>query len=431
MDVDFNTIFNRETQVKKLKDFLIDNQVKKNEKIQKKGVYIYGAPGSGKSMFVELLLEEMGYDIVKYDAGDIRNKNIIENITHHTMSDKNVLSMFYSKIKPIAIVMDEIDGMNNGDKGGINSLIKLLRPKKTKKQKLEDTTHNPIICISNYHLDKKIKELMNVCIPIELKPPTDKQMNALICKTMPKLDHEIVNSITLYLHGDLRKYNAVKNIYKEYKSILNENVIRNIFIPKSHNEDAKQITKRLLNTNMKLDEHLVTINDTDRTIVGLLWHENIVECLEKIPYKNAFPFYESVLKKLCIADYIDRITFQNQIWQFNEMSSLIKTFNTNKQYHESFLKCPHYNQEVRFTKVLTKYSTEYNNSIFVQTMCHSIGLDKKDTFSFFLELKKKHSEEEIYKILETYDICKLDIKRIYRYLDKYTKQNIIEDNEEL
>ena len=36
--------------------------------------------------------------------------------------------------------MDEIDGMNNGDKGGINSLIKLIRPKKTKKQKLEEVT---------------------------------------------------------------------------------------------------------------------------------------------------------------------------------------------------------------------------------------------------------------------------------------------------
>ena len=28
--------------------------------------------------------------------------------------------------------MDEIDGMNSGDKGGITSLIKLVRPKKTK-----------------------------------------------------------------------------------------------------------------------------------------------------------------------------------------------------------------------------------------------------------------------------------------------------------
>ena len=31
--------------------------------------------------------------------------------------------------------MDEIDGMNSGDKGGINTLIKLIRPKKTNKQK--------------------------------------------------------------------------------------------------------------------------------------------------------------------------------------------------------------------------------------------------------------------------------------------------------
>jgi hypothetical protein len=57
---------------------------------------------------------------------------------------------------------NEIDGMNNGDKGGINTLIKLIRPTKNKKQKLEEVTMNPIICIGNYHIDKKIKELMKV-----------------------------------------------------------------------------------------------------------------------------------------------------------------------------------------------------------------------------------------------------------------------------
>ena len=42
------------------------------------------------------------------------------------MADYNVLSLFNTKPKSIAILMDEIDGMNSGDKGGINSLIKLL-----------------------------------------------------------------------------------------------------------------------------------------------------------------------------------------------------------------------------------------------------------------------------------------------------------------
>ena len=34
--------------------------------------------------------------------------------------------MMKGKKQKIAIVMDEIDGMNSGDKGGITSLIKLI-----------------------------------------------------------------------------------------------------------------------------------------------------------------------------------------------------------------------------------------------------------------------------------------------------------------
>ena len=48
--------------------------------------------------------------------------------------------MMYKKRRKMVIVMDEIDGMNSGDKGGITALIKLIRQKKTKKQKLENVT---------------------------------------------------------------------------------------------------------------------------------------------------------------------------------------------------------------------------------------------------------------------------------------------------
>ena len=72
-------------------------------------------------------------------------------------ADSPSTTMFKKKIRNIAIVMDEIDGMNSGDKGGINALIKLIRPKKTKKQKKEQITMTPIICIGNYHIDKKNK----------------------------------------------------------------------------------------------------------------------------------------------------------------------------------------------------------------------------------------------------------------------------------
>jgi hypothetical protein len=46
-------------------------------------------------------------------------------------------------------------------------------------------------------------------------------------------------------------------------------------------------------------------------------------------------------------------------------------------------------------------------------------MDQKDLFAFFLTLRNQYPEEDIPRILETYDISKLDVNRIYRYLDKY------------
>ena len=43
-----------------------------------------------------------------------------------------------------------------------------------------------------------------------------------------------------------------------------------------------------------------------------------------------------------------------------------------------------------------------------------------DIFSFFLNLKSKHSDAEIIAMLEPQEITKLDINRIYRYIEKYT-----------
>ena len=427
--LNFNKILNREEKASSIKEILTNFELNKNNLLFKKGIYVYGDPGSGKTTFVTNILKEMDYDIIKYDAGDIRNKSIIDNITKHNMSDKNIMSLFNNKIRRIAIIMDEIDGMNNGDKGGINSLIKLIRPKKTKKQKLEEVSMNPIICIGNYHIDKKIKELMKVCNVIELKTPNINQISGIIKTIIPTIEDIIKIKIINYVQGDIRKLNNIYNIYINNNDIFKSNIIDDIFQLKSYNDDTKKITNKLINNSYNIDDHTTIMNETDRTIVGLLWHENIIDVLGKTDKSISIPFYIKQLDNMCFSDYIDRITFQKQIWQFNEMSSLIKTFKNNKLYHESFKKKQKYNPaEVRFTKVLTKYSTEYNNSLFIQNLCQQLGMDKKDLFSFFLELKNKYDDTQMLLLFENYEITKLDINRIYRYLDKYTKENSPDDD---
>ena len=423
-ELNMNQLLEREESANKIKDFLKTFELEKQNLLLTKGIYIYGEPGTGKTTFVTNLLKELNYDIVKYDAGDVRNKSIIETITKHNMSDKNIMSMFHKKVQKIAIVMDEIDGMNNGDKGGINTLIKLIRPKKTKKQKKEEVTMNPIVCIGNYHIDKKIKELMKVCFVVELKTPTPLQITNIVKSLMPKIDAKMIKSMIQYLQCDLRKLNHILKIYSNDQSILKNNNIEKLFELKYYNDDTKKITQKLINHPYSLNDHLTIMNETDRTIVGLLWHENIIDVLAKTEKRIAVPFYVKLLNNMCFADYIDRITFQKQIWQFNEMSSLVKTFKNNKLYHQTFKKKENYDPtEVRFTKVLTKYSTEYNNSLFIQNLCQVLGMDKKDIFSFFLDLRNKYQDTEICGFLENYEISKLDINRIYRYLEKYTKED--------
>lgn len=437
-----NAIFDRETMANEIKSILRDFDANSKNINYKKGFYIYGSSGMGKTQFVKEILKELNYDVIQYDAGDVRNKSLIDAIASNNISSRNVLDMMSRKVRKIAILMDEIDGMNSGDKGGLTALIKLIRQKKTKKQKLENMTLNPIICIGNYNIDKKIKELMKVCNVFELKPPTEGQMNTLIQHIFPTMSEEKRKTVREYTMGDLRKLCFIKKIQEKKPEFIDPVILKTILNVKTFNEDTNKITRSLVSRQYTINEHDMLMNETDRTVVALLWHENIVDVLPQNA-SNAIPFYSQFLDNTCYADYIDRITFQNQIWQFNEISSLMKTFNNNRLYHSVFPNGKKTLEDVRFTKVLTKYSTEYNNIEFINDMCKRLDMDKKDLIAFFQDMRVYYNSKnedflndaQIMNMLETtfghYEISKLDIKRMYRYLDKTVKKSDSKDVDDL
>ncbi len=429
-----NNIFERNKTAENIKSILNAFSKDHANPTFKKGFYIYGSSGVGKTQFVIDILKSLNYDVIHYDAGDVRNKALIENIASNNISSCNVLDMMHRRIKKIAIVMDEIDGMNSGDKGGLTALIKLIRQKKTKKQKLESMTMNPIICIGNYNIDKKIKELMKVCNVFELNTPTIPQMMRLVNTFYPDMPENKKDIFVNYANGDLRKFGFLQKLYESKPEMIDQTVLQNILNVKTFNEDTNKITTSLISRPYRIDEHNIVLNETDRTTAALLFHENIVDVLPKNP-RQAIPFYLRFLENICFADYIDRITFQNQIWHFNEMSSLMKTFNNNRIFHKvvnaDTINVP---KEIRFTKVLTKYSTEYNNVEFIYDLCQKLDIDKRDLIPFFQEMRVFYYSKNIDivennitlnaldKLFENYEINKLDIKRMYRYLDKNVKK---------
>ena len=78
-------------------------------------------------------------------------------------------------------------------------------------------------------------------------------------------------------------------------------------------------------------------------------------------------------------------------------------------------------KSVRFTKVLTKYSTEYNNMLFLNELSQKLLMDKKDILGFFITIREEYPMSHIYDMFdnENYEMSKLDINRIYRFIDRY------------
>ena len=132
--VEFNELFNRNHIAKSIENDL-ENFYKnnKNDKI-KRGIYLHGKDGIGKTRFVLDILKKLDYDIIYYDNSVIRNKQLIENIGENSIGNNNVYSMLLNKKKKKVIVLDDIYSMAHGDKTSLVSLIKLIRQKKKKRK---------------------------------------------------------------------------------------------------------------------------------------------------------------------------------------------------------------------------------------------------------------------------------------------------------
>jgi len=386
--------------MEQIANFLREFELHKRDETVLRCIYVVGPAGCGKTTFVHETLKALRYDIIQYAASDVRNKPNMDTINLSHTSGTNIISLFRRCETKLALVMDDIECMNNGDKGGINSLIKLVRPKKSKKQKGEPTTLIPVVCIGSPRTDKKMKELMKCCLIIELPAPSRSDMLSVCEARLPDKAH-LHDALVMYAGGDYKKLIALCDL------LQHADIPVHVFEARPFIEDVKLATQRIMNSVPKMSQHSA-ISEADRTIVSLLWHENVADVLDSLPNRNEV--YADLLDTLCYVDFLDRVTFQKQIWVLNELTSLLKTFSATEELRAQ-TSVPV--KDVRFTKVLTKYSTEYNNMIFMQRICQEQGLDRGELFQKLMELNHLHMTEVA---LHT-GLTLVDVSRAYRYME--------------
>lgn len=427
--IDINTILNRNETATKIKDILDNFETNTNNK---RGIYIYGDNGIGKTKFVLDLLKDLNYDTIYYDNITIRNKTLIDSISSNNLSNKNVFSLLNKENKKLVIVIDDIDGMNYGDKSAILALIKLIRIKKTKKQKMENVTNNPIICINNRNNDKKILELMKVCNTFELKNPTDNQIISILSHITPNIfkysekENEIINKrILLFLNNQLTSLDRVI-FYNNNDIIYKKFYINNVNETNESTENIKNITKDFLHKHYDFNK-LNIIHECHRTTLSLLIHENIIQLLKP----SNIDIYLEILNNFIFSDYIERVIFQKQIWQLTEINYIIKIFYNNYILFKNRLLQNVSIDNIIFTKILTKYSSEYNNYNFIYNLLQSLLIEKKDIITLFFYYKH-YDINELINIFQNYNLSKLEILRIIKFINQLVdfKENVKETKDD-
>jgi len=119
-----------------------------------RGALVTGPPGIGKTTAVGLIVRGCGYELVEFNASDERSASAVRRYF-----DEAKRSGCCGKRR--VIVMDEVDGMSTGDRGGIGELAKVIAG-----------CAFPIICIANERGTPRLRPLTSCCLDIRFQRPT-------------------------------------------------------------------------------------------------------------------------------------------------------------------------------------------------------------------------------------------------------------------
>ena len=87
-----------------------------------KACLVSGPPGIGKSSSVKIIAKELGFSTLELNASDNRSKKTIEGLLKDLCTSKSIQGYQESAPKEqtkSVIIMDEVDGVNANDRGGL------------------------------------------------------------------------------------------------------------------------------------------------------------------------------------------------------------------------------------------------------------------------------------------------------------------------
>ncbi|KAL6304141.1 replication factor RFC1 C terminal domain-containing protein [Sparassis latifolia] len=187
-----------------------------------RAVLITGPPGIGKTTSAHLCAKLAGFTPIELNASDARSKKLVENSTNITnasldgwMTGGHMANTVGVNITDKScLIMDEVDGMSAGDRGGVGALAALI--KKTK---------IPIICIANDRTAQKLKPLINATFNLTFRKPEvtaiRSRLLTIAFKEKMKVPANVIDQLIEGAQSDIRQVLNMLSTWKLSNDTMN------------------------------------------------------------------------------------------------------------------------------------------------------------------------------------------------------------------
>ncbi|KAI6117459.1 replication factor RFC1 C terminal domain-containing protein [Pisolithus croceorrhizus] len=171
-----------------------------------RAVLITGPPGIGKTTSAHLCAKAEGYTPIEMNASDTRSKKLIEdamNINNLSLDgwmagQERTNALGVTITNRTCLIMDEVDGMSAGDRGGVGALNALIKK-----------TRIPIICIANDGGAQKLKPLISTACKLPFRKPdaaaVRSRMLSIAYKEKMKIPANVVDQLIEGAQSDIRQ----------------------------------------------------------------------------------------------------------------------------------------------------------------------------------------------------------------------------------